>query len=173
MNAAFVSGTPGNQGRGDGPRQCQQRQNQPPLNFNALDVNVTSQIAVASDTLIASLKDGRPITDLNKIFPKGDVVQNSDLRGTIMYTILRAHGRRIYARLFECSKHVVRTAGICKSLILLSNGKLLDLFNTQDQRHFIAKYDTAANFDVACMSRQEVTKLPPYYYAIYPSAPRF
>ena len=130
---------------------------------------MTSQIAVASDTLIASLKDGWPSTDLNKIFPKGDVVQTSALRGTIMYSILRAHSRRIYARLFERNKCVVRTANVCKSLILLSNGKLLDLLNTRDQRHFITKYDTAANFDVARMSRQEVTKLPPYCYAIYPS----
>ena len=79
INAAFVSGTLGNQGRGGGPRQRQQRQNQPPLNFKALDANVTSQISVASDALIASLKDGRPITDLNQIFPKGDVVQTSAL----------------------------------------------------------------------------------------------
>ena len=167
LNTTAAFATPGNQGRGGVPRQRQQRQNQLPLNFKALDINITSQIAVASDTLIASLKDGRPITDLNGVFPEGNPVQTTALRGAIMYSILRAHSSRISARLSDRTKRAVRTADMCKSLILLPNGKLLDLLNTRDQRHMIAKYDTAANFDVARMSRQEVTKLPPYCYAIY------
>ena len=85
---------------------------------------------MASDTLIASLKNGRPITDLNETLPEGDVVQTSALRGTIMYSVLRAHSGCICARRFERSKHAVKTADMCKILILLSNGKLLDLFNT-------------------------------------------
>ena len=107
---------------------------------------MTSQIAVASDTLIASLKNGKPITDLNEIFPEGDIVQTSALRGTIMYSIVRAHSGRIHARLFELSKRAVRPADMCKSLILLSNGKL--------------KYLTYSTLEINVISLQSMT-LPP------------